>query len=30
MAQVKEKELVAVFGEVGIGEAKELVNRVLR
>jgi hypothetical protein len=30
MVQMKEKELVAVFGEVGIGEAKELVNRVLR
>ena len=30
MAQMKEKELVAVFGEVGVEEAKELVNKVLR
>lgn len=30
MAQVKEKELVAVFGDIGAEEAKELVDRVLR
>jgi len=30
MAQVKEKELIAVFGNAGAEEAKELVNRVLR
>ncbi|PWH18863.1 MAG: hypothetical protein DDG58_05950 [Ardenticatenia bacterium] len=30
MAQVKDTELAAVFGDVGAEEAKELVNRVLK